>query len=133
MAKGKILQDKENALLNRREIKLIIESEKNPTYKEAKKIIAEDFKAQEENISIKLVKGKFGRNTFLLSANIYKTVEDKNKIEPEHRKQEKSQEKKPAPEQETEKEQKKKQPEAEDSTKKKVGEEKKQEKPEAKE
>ncbi len=87
MAKGKIIQDEENSFLNRREVKEIIESDKNPTYAEAVEKIAEDFKAKKENISIKLVKGKFGRKTFLISANIYKTLEDKDKIEPKYRKE----------------------------------------------
>jgi len=77
-----ILQDKDNFLMNRKELKLIVEAAKNPSYPEAEAIIVEKFKTQPENIAIKQVKGKFGRDTFLISAFIYKTKEDKEKFEP---------------------------------------------------
>ena len=56
----KTIEDKENSLLKRREIKLIIEADKNPSIQEAAKTIAEKFKAKEEGIAIKQVKGKYG-------------------------------------------------------------------------
>lgn len=86
----KIIEDKQNSLLRRREIKAIVEVEKNPTMEEAAKKVAEQFKAQEDNIAIKLVRGKFGRNTFLIAANIYNNQEDKDKTEPKAKKKEKA-------------------------------------------
>jgi len=77
----KILEDKNNSLLSRREIKIIVEASKNPSFPEVIKMIAEHFKAQEELIEAKGIKGKFGRNTFLISAFIYKTKEEKDKLE----------------------------------------------------
>ncbi|MBM3234399.1 hypothetical protein FJZ19_04890 [Candidatus Pacearchaeota archaeon] len=77
----KIIEDKQNNLLNRREVKIIVEASKNPSFPEASKIISEHFKAQEELIAVYEIKGKFGRDTFLISASIYKTKEDKNKTE----------------------------------------------------
>lgn len=77
-----IIEDKNNSLLKRREVKVIAEAEKNPSMQEASKIIAEQFKSQEENISVNQIKGKFGRNTFLITAKIYKSKEDKEKTEP---------------------------------------------------
>ena len=88
----KTIEDKENSLLNRREIKIIVEAEKNPSFPESLKIIAEKFKAQEELVEVKEIKGKFGRNTFLISAFIYKTKADKDSLE---RKKEKKTENKP--------------------------------------
>ena len=64
--------------MNRREIDLIVEGEKNPNYVEVSKMIADHFKAQEENIMIEKIKGKFGRNTFLIKASIYDTKELKD-------------------------------------------------------
>lgn len=94
----KIIQNKENPLLRRREVKLIIEAEKNPTMQEAAKTVAEQFKTAEENLAVKLVKGKFGRNTFLITANIYNSKEDKDNVEPKAKakkgKEEKAEEKK---------------------------------------
>lgn len=106
----KIIEDKQNPLLERKEIRMIIKAEKNPTMQEASKKVAEQFKAIEENIVIKQVKGKFGRNTFLISANIYNSQEDKEKIEPKPKKKEGEEEKKeekPAAEQSTEQKQEK--------------------------
>ncbi len=76
-----ILEQKENSLLNRTEIRIIVEAEKNPSMQDALKIIAEKFKAAEDLISIKGIGGKFGRGTFLISANIYKNKEDKDILE----------------------------------------------------
>lgn len=93
----KILQDKQNIILNRKEIKLVIEAGKNPTMQEAEEIVAKEFKADQEGIKIKKVSGKFGRNTFLIVANVYKNKQDKEKIEPKTKK-ELEQEKKAAEE-----------------------------------
>lgn len=86
----KILEEKDNPLLNRKEVKIIIEAGKNPSLQEACKSVAEKFKSPEDLVAIKGVKGKFGRNTFLISANIYNKKEDKDILE-------KKKEKKAAP------------------------------------
>jgi len=78
-----IIEDKQNPLLKRREVKIIIEADKNPGKQDASKIISKQFKAEEESIAIKTIKGGFGRNTFLLAANIYNSKEDRQKIESE--------------------------------------------------
>jgi ribosomal protein S24E len=83
----KILEDKTNELLKRREIKVIIEAEKNPSTLEVTKNLAEHFKTKEENISLKVVRGKFGRKTFLAVARIYNNKEDKDATEVTTRKQ----------------------------------------------
>lgn len=93
----KIIEEKENFLFNRKEIKLVVEAEKNPNYEEALGIISDKFKADKENIVIKQVKGKFGRDTFLISAFAYKTKEDKEKFE--RKKKEKTETSAPSQEQ----------------------------------
>jgi ribosomal protein S24E len=70
-----IKKDTKNPLLNRREVKIIVDSEKTPSFIEAAKLIADNFKASEENILVENVKGKFGMKTFLISASIYDTKE----------------------------------------------------------
>ena len=65
-----VLEDKENFLFNRKEVKIIVKSEKNPSYDEALNLLVQEFKAEKENIVLKEVKGKFGTNTFLISAGI---------------------------------------------------------------
>ena len=77
----KIIEDKNNELLNRKEIKIIVEESKNPSMQEAMKTISGHFKAKDENIVVREIKGKFGRNTFLISAFIYNSKEAKDKIE----------------------------------------------------
>ena len=82
----KIIEDKQNDLLNRREIKIVVEASKNPSFPEALKIISEHFKVSEELIAVYEIKGKFGRDTFLISSSIYNSKEDKNKTEKQKKK-----------------------------------------------
>lgn len=76
-----IKNDFSNELLKRREISAVVEAEANPGFEKAKKDIAEHFKIDENLIAIKSLKGNFGAYSFLIDAFIYKTEEDKNKIE----------------------------------------------------
>jgi ribosomal protein S24E len=78
---SKIIEEKQNPLFKRKEIKIIVESLISPSVKDAEKIISEKFSGSEESVKIKKVGGKFGRNTFLISANIYSSKEDKDKTE----------------------------------------------------
>jgi len=91
--KMKIIENKNNELLNRKEVKLIIEAEKNPSVQEATETVSKEFKSEEDSLAIKTVKGKFGRNTFLITANIYKNKEAKEKIEPKLKKKKGAKEK----------------------------------------
>ncbi len=84
----KILEEKENFLLNRKEVKVIVEAEKNPSYGEVMNLLIDKFKTDKDRIVINRVKGKFGRNTFLINAFIYKTKEDKEKYEVKKKKKE---------------------------------------------
>jgi ribosomal protein S24E len=70
-----IKKDFKNGLLGRREVKFILEAEKTPSFVEVSKIIADNFKANEETILIESIRGKFGVKTFLISASIYDTKE----------------------------------------------------------
>ncbi|MBU1136118.1 MAG: hypothetical protein KJ559_01260, partial [Nanoarchaeota archaeon] len=69
-------------LLKRNEVKLKVEQLVNPSYEEAVKLIEENFKAEKDNIVIKFIKGQFGTSSFVISAFIYKTKEDKEIFEP---------------------------------------------------
>jgi len=77
-----IIKDFKNELLKRREVKLVVNAEKNPGFANAIKMIAEHFKADENLIVVKELKSKFGRDTFLIDALIYNSVKDKEEIEP---------------------------------------------------
>jgi len=60
-----------NDLFGRKEIEIILTAEKTPSFAEISKMLGEHFKAAEDEIMVENVKGKFGRNTFLIKACIY--------------------------------------------------------------
>jgi ribosomal protein S24E len=64
-----------NDLFNRQEVSVIIDSEKNPNFSDARKMLSEHFKKSEDNIDVTNIQGKFGRNTFLIKAYIYDNKE----------------------------------------------------------
>ena len=76
-----VIEDKQNGMLRRRELKVIADAGKTPSMGEARKLIAEHFKESEENIVVNNVKGKFGRKTFLIVACVYANKEDMEKTE----------------------------------------------------
>jgi len=78
----KTLKDFKNELLKRRELKVLTSADSNPGFENSKQLIAKEFKANEDLIVVKNVKSKFGRDTFLVDAYIYNSVDDRGKIEP---------------------------------------------------
>ena len=76
------MKDFKNTLLKRREVKVLIQAEKNPGFQQAIQIIAQQFKVTEDVIAVKIVKSKFGRDTFLIDAFIYNSPADKLVFEP---------------------------------------------------
>lgn len=79
----KILSDEKNILFGRREIKAIVNAEKNPGFENALKLVSEQFKSPVENIALKTLKSKFGRDTFLINAMIYDSLKAKETFEPQ--------------------------------------------------
>ena len=77
----KIISEKQNALFNRKEIVAEVEAEVTPSNAEIKKLLYEKFSAPSENIRIQRIEGKFGVKIFTISANIYSSKEDLQKIE----------------------------------------------------
>lgn len=68
--------------MKRQEVKVIVESQNNPGINSALKMISEQYKSKEELIAIKALRSKFGRDTFLIDALIYDSLEGRNMIEP---------------------------------------------------
>ena len=102
--------DTRNELLKRAEVSFTLESEKNPTYDEMKKIISEKFSKPEEQIHILHVLGHFGKRNFLVQAHVYdemKNFESVKKLE-KTRKQKKEETKQIADENKKAEEEKKK-------------------------
>ena len=92
-----VIIEKDNKLFNRKEVQINLEAEVTPSHEKAKELISEKFSTQPENIRVKKISGKFGTKIFTISANIYPSEEEKNKIEI-FSKKEKEREKKPEPE-----------------------------------
>jgi len=75
------IKDNKNTLLKRREIKAIVQAPSNPSFEKASELIAHHTKSSSEAIVINNVRGKFGRDTFLIDAFVYGSKEDKEKVE----------------------------------------------------
>ncbi len=82
-----ILNQKENPLFNRKEVEIDFETNVAPKVQEAENFIAEKFSSNPENVKIKKIKGFFGSRKFIISANVYHTKEDKEKIESKSKKE----------------------------------------------
>jgi ribosomal protein S24E len=94
----KLLEEKENPLFSRKEVVFDVNAKVTPSNDEVQKLITEKFSTESGNVKIKKIHGKFGSNDFKVSAFIYKSEDDKNKIEPKSKKGiEKKVEETPAP------------------------------------
>ncbi len=83
-----LTQEKQNMLLNRRELKLdVSELASPPSMENARKMVSEKFSVPEENIHINKIAGKFGSNDFTILANIYPTNSERDKFHLRHKKQ----------------------------------------------
>jgi len=86
----KIIKQRENPLFNRKEIEILIETPVAPKISETEEFIAKEFSTHAENVKVKKIKGRFGSTNFTITANIYYSKEDKDKIEPKSKKEKKA-------------------------------------------
>ena len=77
----KVLKEKENSLLKRKEIVAFIHSEKSPSREEISKLLSEKFSIPKANIKIKKILGSFGSKDFNIEANLYNSIEAKDSVE----------------------------------------------------
>jgi len=77
----KEIKETKNPVFERKEIQAIIFAESAPTKKDVTTALAKKLSASEDTIKIKGIYGKFGTKEFRIEANIYKSKEEKNKIE----------------------------------------------------
>ncbi len=103
----KLINEKENLLFSRKEVKGSITADKTPSYQEVKTLISQKYSVPEEAIKIKGIKGKFGTRDFDVEVNVYNSEDEKNKIEIK-KKKETELEKKKAEQIKAEEEEKKK-------------------------
>lgn len=122
-----ILEEKENKLLNRKEIKIVVESEKAPSEKEVIDFISNEKKADKELIKVDRIKGKFGRRTFLLELKIYNSKENMDKVERTEKQETTKKEEKPVEQNTQESTQTEKTEEKPEENKEEVKEEKPEE------
>ena len=76
-----IIEEKQNPLFDRKEIKAEIEAEITPSREDILKMLSEKFSTKQENIKIKSILGKFGSRIFTIQANIYNSKQEKDKME----------------------------------------------------
>jgi len=75
-----LITDKRNELFKRQELTFKLESDKNPSFDETKKKISEDLGKGEDSIDVYNIKGGFGKNDFIIRANVYDSKEDLDSI-----------------------------------------------------
>ena len=90
MKKLEILDETENPLFKRKEIEIVVESEITPKTSDVENFLSEKFSSPVENIKVKKILGKFGSNKFKITANIYQSKQEKDKIEPKSKKDKKN-------------------------------------------
>lgn len=83
----KIIQEKENGLFKRKEIKIKVESIINPSRKQVMDFLVSKYSVQLENIKIKFIKGNFGSRIFDIEAKIYNSKDEKELIEVKKKKE----------------------------------------------
>lgn len=81
MENFKVLNERENPLFNRREIRFAVNSKASPTYEKIKEFVSERFSSPKEFIKINKAGGRFGSNEFIIDINIYKTKKDFERVE----------------------------------------------------
>tara|TARA_Y100000031_G_scaffold123554_1_gene138925 strand:+ start:109 stop:504 length:396 start_codon:yes stop_codon:yes gene_type:complete len=119
MENFKVIEQKENPLFNRKEIQFNVQANITPSRIEIGKLISEKFSTQIKNIKIKEIHGRFGSKTFKVNTFIYKSEQDKDKLEIKKKKDEKLKETSEAPKKssENDKTEKKVEESKEDSSK----------------
>jgi len=87
-----IITQKDNPLFNRKELVVSIDTDVTPKITEAEEFIAKEFSSNPENVKIRKIEGRFGSTNFTITANIYSSKEDKEKIENKTKKEKKKKE-----------------------------------------
>jgi ribosomal protein S24E len=85
----KIINEKENALLKRKEFLIAKNYDENPGIENVKKDLTEFLKVDEGKIFVRKINSYFGRSDFVIDVFVYDSVELKNKMEKTKKKKEK--------------------------------------------
>jgi len=76
----KIIHEKENPFLKRKEINFVVSSNSTPTFKEIEELVSKELSVPQENIHVEKIKGNFGLREFNVSVEIYSSKEEKEKF-----------------------------------------------------
>ncbi|MDD5699916.1 MAG: hypothetical protein PHH00_01845 [Candidatus Nanoarchaeia archaeon] len=83
-----LIEEKQNTLLNRKELRLnVLELQSPPSMDVARKMVSEKFSVPEESVHINKIAGKFGSNGFTILANIYNSASERERFHLKHKKQ----------------------------------------------
>ena len=82
-----LIHEKENPLYKRKEVEFRVTSVKAPSKLDVIKFTAEKFKSHENSVAVSHIHGRFGCEEFIITANVYKTKEDKESTEIKTQKQ----------------------------------------------
>ncbi len=77
----KDIKETKNLVFERKEIQATAFAESTPTKKDVATALAKKLSVPEDAIKIKGIYGKFGAREFRIEANVYKSKEEKSKIE----------------------------------------------------
>ena len=76
-----ISERKQNPLLDREVVVLVVKANRNPSNEEAKKLIAKELKVNEEMIAIKTIGSTYGLNQFDIVAHVYNNKNSMERLE----------------------------------------------------
>jgi ribosomal protein S24E len=83
----KDIHETKNLVFERREVEGRILAESAPSNKEAEALLSKKLSVPEDAIKIRGIYGKFGTKEFHVKANVYKSKEEKDKIERKSKKE----------------------------------------------
>lgn len=92
MAELKIIEEKENPLFSRKEVKAEFESEVTPSKVQISEEIAKKYSTQPEVVKVLLIDANFGENKVKIDANIYLSKDEKEKYEIKEKKEKEAEE-----------------------------------------
>jgi len=75
----KLISEKNNKSLKRREIVFNIDATSAPSKKDVAEFVAKKYSSTPEAVHIKTIKGKFGQQCFKVDVQVYASKEDKIK------------------------------------------------------
>ena len=76
-----VTHEKQNPLVKRKEIKAFVKNDISPKKFDIAKVLGKKYSVPVDNIRVMAVYGKYGSKEFDVTANIYESKEDRDKIE----------------------------------------------------